>query len=233
MKTVCLYVILIACAMMPRTAIAEDFLFVGRPPEFQDYGYFVRGSVWQFNPGAPSIIFVCWENPTPTNEDSRGWVRDQILATWGRVTPIEFKGWAKCAERNSGIRIIIADGGPHVKAFGRHINGLKDGMLLNDTFHAWNPSCGARREACVRSIAVHEFGHAIGFAHEQNRPDTPGECWRQHGQDQGKELPITPYDVDSVMNYCNVKYNNNGNLSLLDVKAAQAVYGGRKTSDVP
>ena len=78
------------------------------------------------------------------------------------------------------------------------------------------------------SIAVHEFGHALGFAHEQNRPDTPGECSAKHGQGQKKEKALTPYDPKSVMNYCNPDWNNNGELSQLDIKAAQKMYGQRR-----
>jgi hypothetical protein len=36
---------------------------------------------------------------------------------------------------------------------------------------------------------------------------------------------LTPYDPHSVMNYCNQKYNNDGQLSDLDVKALQQIYG--------
>src|SRR4029079_11848638 len=140
-------------------------------------------------------------------------------------TPIKFKGWQTCAQQNSGIRIIWRDEGARVNEFGRYIDGVPQGMILNDTFKAWNQDCQGMREFCVRSIAVHEFGHALGFAHEQNRPDAPGECSLQHGQGQQEEDMLTPYDPDSVMNYCNSKYNNNGLLSPLDIKAAQAVYG--------
>ena len=77
---------------------------------------------------------------------------------------------------------------------------------------------------CIKAIAVHEFGHAIGFAHEQNRPDTPGEC-QQPKQGENGDLLLTPYDPNSVMNYCNQKYNNDGKLSPLDIGAVQKLYG--------
>jgi len=36
---------------------------------------------------------------------------------------------------------------------------------------------------------------------------------------------LTPYDPQSIMNYCNPDYNNHGELSALDIKAAQKLYG--------
>jgi Astacin (Peptidase family M12A) len=216
-------------AAMPTAdgAKAQDLVFRGKPSEYEDYGYMVRGAAWQFKPGEEAIIFVCWENPATNNEESRYWIRDQIEKTWEKHAAVDFRGWEKCAETNSGVRILLSDVGPHVKAFGRRLDRVKGGMILNDTFKNWGELCQKTQESCVRSIAVHEFGHALGFAHEQNRPDTPGECVIQHGQDQPNEEMLTPYDPYSVMNYCNSKYNNGGMLSKLDIETAKKIYGAR------
>lgn len=176
---------------------------------------------------------VCWENPAPGDVWWRAVSQAAIEETWQRHSALTFTGWGACAANSKGIRIRIADVGPEVVALGRALDGVKDGMKLNFTFANWSPDCAANvdaKAACVRTLAVHEFGHAIGFAHEQNRPDKPATC-TDAPQGQSGDTIYGPFDQNAVMAYCNPLWNGGAVLSPQDIYAVRLIYGQR--SDVP
>ncbi len=207
---------------------ADYSLEVSQTPKGEEYGYFMPGSEWPKDFDGLAAVQVCWENPAPEFERERALVRDAVQSTWVKYSRLEFRGWRPCAARSRGIRIFVTDDGPYTKGLGRSLDGVPQGMVLNFTFGAWSPSCASPaeyRDLCIKSIAVHEFGHGVGFVHEHNRHDRPGECIKApQGTSEGA-VPLTPYDPSSVMNYCNPNYNNNGELSALDIEALQKKYG--------
>lgn len=97
-------------------------------------------------------------------------------------------------------------------------------MVLNFTFNNWGTSCASQKQFCIQAIAAHEFGHALGFAHEQNRPDKPATCTDAPQGENGDTL-VGPWDANSIMNYCAPNWNNNGTLSAGDIKGVRQYYG--------
>ena len=189
------------------------------------------GTIWT------GAVPVCWE--TSGFDTEKGWVRSAIANTWELESLIRFAGWGRCNSiaSISGIRIGIADTtkAPHTKGLGRTLSGAQSGMVLNFTFNNWgsgNCSANSDRERCIRSIAVHEFGHAMGFAHEQTRSDTPSSCTESQQNDIPGDTPVGVWDLSSVMNYCNPTWSNGGALSASDIRGANLFYGLRTASAV-
>lgn len=184
------------------------------------FGTVVRDSKWPTLP-----IPVCWENPSADDARYRAISRSAVEETWERHSAVRFTGWGTCTATSPGIRIRIADEGSHVKALGRYLDKRPQGMVLNFTFANWSPSCQQNQDFCVYAIAAHEFGHSLGFAHEQNRPDAPAECREENRQGTDGDYNVTKYDANSIMNYCSPAWNGDGKLSPLDIEAVQKFYG--------
>ncbi len=180
-------------------------------------------------------IPVCWENPSAANAEGRQWVQAAVEGAWERESGLDFVNWHSCADNSQGLRILIRDEAgerPHVAALGYHLNGLKNGIILNFAFRNVMEKCADMRKFCIEVLAVHEFGHALGFAHEQNRSDAPFNCQVRHN---GSEpvLYLTPYDLYSVMNYCHPEWGGNGKLSEFDIEGVRKIYGSPDDTSPP
>jgi hypothetical protein len=162
-------------------------------------------------------IPTCWVNPSTdlVQTARRAAVRDQIKATWEAFSLVRFTGgtatdWGTCAPTSKGIRILIASSRstePRVTALGRKMEttletsgGQTFNMVLNLDPLVGGLFCpaGLNNDICIRGAAVHEFGHALGWAGEDSRPDTTFDCTRVS---LGNVLVGFP-DPLSVMTHC-------------------------------
>jgi hypothetical protein len=188
---------------------------------------------YYFNKQWPTMpINICWNmslDDYNRTRPARHAIRSQIEGTWAKNATVTFAGWLRCgASITNGFGIASSDVRPHTVALGSDLNGNLTGMVLNFDYKTWATAyCTTNGvQYCDNVIATHEFGHALGIAHEQNRPDNPdlALCPADAGGQPGGVV-VGPFDTNSIMNYCNPSYNNGGNLSAGDIKTIQQMYG--------
>ena len=182
--------------------------------------------IWQ----ATLPIPICWKVGGFATE--KGWVRDAVEGSWGTETGATFTGWATCTDSfTTGVRIDLVDERGGTDGLGTELDGDSTGMQLNFTFVDFFPEeCGGvHRETCIRNTAIHEFGHLLAFAHEQNRLDAPTSCNEHSGSDG--TATYGAWDLESVMSPCSHSWTHGGVLSKLsptDIAGGSHYYGGSR-----
>jgi hypothetical protein len=188
------------------------------------FGYILTKKKWD----SPRIA-VCWESLPDSTADDRTLVQSAVAGSWEHSSRVRFIGWKECVGTEMGIRIAVRDESPQTLKLGNLLMDRPKGMTLNFTMKKWTPRhCAQGRDACMQAVAIHEFGHALAFSHEQNRPDRPDkpQDWcNETAQGANGDYMTAVYDPASIMNYCNLNWSGKAGLSSIDVEALQAVYG--------
>jgi FG-GAP-like repeat len=179
-----------------------------------------------------NAVPVCWETPGYDREKQIS--KEAVINSWGYWANITFTGWEACPTGGDAqfVRIRVNPQGPEDAGAGGKARVGEDALSRardnSPGMQLWFDANVADRGR-VEYVAVHEFGHVLGFIHEQDAPgnEGPGRCNSSVGP-AGSGVAVTHYDRDSIMNYCNREGNMTGNLTDVDVAGAQQIYGSRR-----
>jgi hypothetical protein len=150
-------------------------------------------------------IDVCWK-PGGSAADKQ-LVRDIITRTWQARINISFVDWSSCpASGFSGIEITPGTSNVVTGGLGKQLDGVSNMELdfsatPEDTWSQCTTN-SLNRADCIQATAIHEFGHSLAFAHEQNRPDNDGQCTQGVGSGSNGDTLLGAFDTSSIMNYC-------------------------------
>jgi hypothetical protein len=230
-----------------QATVQEEFFHVpGQDTDWlvvAPYGTLLKKFIWDIRQ-----IPVCWDEAATDQAENklRLIVQGAVEKSWSEHANIDFIGWGICdSPRAAGVHIIVRDELPRTHGIGSFLNRRPGGVVLNFRMSAWRNSCqpSQAHNDCIRYLAVHEFGHVLGFVHEHLTADAPPECRAEVGTYGAKgNWKATIYDPQSIMNYCSnywTLYSGGAQpaegqtldtLSALDKAAVRKVYGARSKS---
>ena len=168
----------------------------------EDNLYFKTNRIW-----GQRDIPVCWAVP-PTTAGEAAWVQETMRGqrSWSTAGNINFTGWGNCAAGATGILLTAGVRAATTYLDDRAPAGIATLELdFRDPIGNY-PRCTTEatlsREDCIRTTAMHEFGHAIGYAHEHNRMPKPDGCTSAVQGTNGDDV-YGDADERAIMGYCN------------------------------
>ncbi len=126
-----------------------------------------------------NVVPVCWETTGYDREKQIS--KSAVMNSWGYWTNITFTGWGSCPTSGDAelVRIRIGPQGPENAGAGGQARIGEDALSkAADNSPGMNLGFDANvaDQGRVEYVAIHEFGHILGFIHEQ---DAPRRCCRR------------------------------------------------------
>lgn len=175
------------------------------------------------------IFPVCWLDGF-NNSYRINLIKSAISREWEAHGNVRFTGWKPCeGYAFNFIRIRWSNAISHSSVYNEFFGAIVNlnSKLSKDNCNINNKPISV--ESCIEGIAVHEFGHILGFSHEQDRShkDILPSCKKQLKNSEINKPPssifYSDWDFSSVLNYCNKSYLN-GRLSKADRIALKTLY---------
>lgn len=186
--------------------------------------YYLASTLWTTH-----NIPVCWNTAGYVTE--KRWVQQSLKGqrSWEMGGNINLVGWGDCNGATGGIQISVTG---RMATLGL---GQSGGLTRMEMDFSASPQTkydrctlnGLSREQCIKTAALHEFGHAFGIDHEQNRSDREPGC-RSDGSGLYGDTTFGYFDPQSIMLYsCGAPKD----LSGLDRRGFERMYGLRSGNE--